>query len=651
MKNKTLERLEFDKVKEILKSYISSPPGFEALENLVPEKNFKVVLETYEFVKKIEKLVEKGTRLDFTKFPAIKKSIYKAASGAPLTFKEIRDVAEFIDGYDRLYETLYKDLPFLLNPDFLRSLKKSVLEVVDEEGNVRSNATPELERIRRKILTLREEINSKLTEIMRKFEREGLLRESLITIRNGRFVLPVIASFKVDGIIHGYSKTNETIFVEPLEVVNLQNSYIRAVEEEKEELDRIRREFSERIAKLDKAILTIYEQVGKVELLYAFFQFKVNFDGAYPEFSDKFIEIVNGVHPVLKISLGEEKVVPLNVKVDKRVFLVSGPNAGGKTVLLKTIGLFHLMAKAGIPIPAERAVLLFPEEVIAVGFQDEQDIEEGESSFTSYIKEIVYVLDRADSGFLVLFDELISSTDPNEASGIAFATLEELLSRGVWVFANTHLTPLKLLVSSNAEMLNASMEFDPVLLKPTFKVRIGEIGVSHAFEIAEKCGIQQDIIARARIHTQGESALLEKILSRLREKEYTYDRLLEEYRVKLAELEEKLKKAERIAKEKALRIVEDAREEVERLLKEIKKEESLEKRKAVIKEVKKELEDVKQNYELDLKPVRDLVVDREYYIKPIKAFGILKEVKKDKVLVQIGKAFVEVPKGFLYERG
>ncbi|MEO0250865.1 MAG: hypothetical protein ABIM44_01325 [candidate division WOR-3 bacterium] len=651
MKNKTLERLEFDRVKEILKSYISSTPGYEALESLVPEKNIEEVLETYEFVKKIEKLVEKGTRFDFTKFPAIKKSIYKAASGAPLTFKEIRDVAEFIDGYVKLYETLYNDFSFLLNPDFLRSLKKSVLEVIDEEGNVRSNATPELERIRRKILTLREEINNTLIEIMRKLEREGILRESLITIRNGRFVLPVIASFKIDGIIHGYSKTNETIFVEPLEVVNLQNSYIRAVEEEKEELDRIRREFSERIGKLDKAILTIYEQVGKLELLYAFFQFKVDFNAVYPEFSDKNIEIIKGVHPVLKISLGEDRVVPLDLKVDRRVFLVSGPNAGGKTVLLKTIGLFHLMAKAGIPIPAERAVLLFPKDVVAVGFQDEQDIEEGESSFTSYIKEIVYVLDHAESGYLVLFDELISSTDPHEASGIAFATLEELLARGVWVFANTHLTPLKLLVSANSEMLNASMEFDPIQLRPTYKVRIGEIGVSHAFEIAEKCGMQPDIIARARIHTQGESALLEKLIGSLKEKEYVYSKLSEEYQFKLRELDDKLKKAEKIAKEKASRIVEEAREEVERLLKEIRKEESLERKRTIIREVKKELEDIKKNYELDLKPVSDLVVDREYYIKPIKAFGILREIKKDKVLIQIGKAFVEVPKGYLYERG
>jgi DNA mismatch repair protein MutS2 len=251
----------------------------------------------------------------------------------------------------------------------------------------------------------------------------------------------------------------------------------------------------------------------------------------------------------------------------------------------------------------------------------------------------------------VLFDELISSTDPHEASGLAYATLEELLGRNVWVFANTHLTPLKLLVSSNTGMINASMEFDPIMLKPTYRVRVGEIGVSHAFEIAERCGIPEDIIKRARKHMQGESALLEEVLNSLREKEHIYASLLKEYTEKLSELDEKVKKAEKIAREKASRIIEEARGQVERLLKEIRKEENFEKRRAIIKEVKKELQDVQKNYDLDLKPVQNLELNKEYYIKPIGATGILKEIKKEKVLVQIGKAFVEVPKGYLYERG
>lgn len=650
MRNKTLERLEFYKVRELLKTYINSPAGMEALESLVPEKSIDEILGIYENIRKIEILVEKGTRLDFTKFPAIKKSVLKAESGAPLTFKEIREVGNFIEEYTKLYETLYGEFSSLLNPEILRPLKKSIIEIVDEEGNVKADATPELARLRKKIISLREEIYAILTEIMRKLEKEGVLRESIITIRNGRFVLPIVANFKIEGIIHGYSKTSETVFVEPLEVVNLQNIYIKTVEEEKEELDRIRREFSERIGKLAKTILSIYEQVGEIELLYARYMFKVDFDGVYPEFSDNYIEIVRGVHPLLKMSL-KDKVVPLDIMVSKRVFLVSGPNAGGKTVLLKTIGLFHLIARAGIPIPAERAVLVFPEEIIAVGFQDEQDLEEGESSFTSYIKEIIYVLENAKPGYLVLFDELISSTDPHEASALAYATLEELLRRNVWVFANTHLTPLKLLVSSNAGMINASMEFDPVMLKPTYKVRVGEIGVSHAFEIAERCGMPTDIIKSAREHVQGESALLEEVLNSLREKEQVYTSLLKEYTEKLSEVEEKIKKAEKIAREKASKIIEEARDQVDRLLKEIRKEENLEKRKAIIKEVKKELQDMQKNYDLDLKPVENLELNREYFIKPIGTIGILKEIKKEKVLMQIGKAFIEVPKNYLYEHG
>jgi len=651
MKSKTLERLEFERVKEIIRGYLLSPPGIEALSNLVPEMGFYEVQENYRLLEKLEGYLKKGTRFNFSAFPDIKKSVTKASTGAPLTFKEIREVGEFILSYIKLYEIIGLDFSFLTNPETLKPLQRSIFEIIDEDGDVRSDATPELARLRKKVLSLRGEIYSILSDFIKRFSQTGVLREPVITIRNGRFVIPVIANFKVDGIIHGYSKTSETVFVEPMEVVSLQNSYIKACEEEKEELERIQREFSERIGKLSDLLLTVWDEVGKTELIYALALFKGDFNCCIPEFSDRFIEIIGGYHPVLVSFKGFDGVVPLDIHVDKKVFLVSGPNAGGKTVLLKTVGLFHLMAKAGIPIPAEKAVLLFPEEVIGVGFQDEQDIVEGESSFTSYIKEIAFVLENAKEGYLVLFDELISSTDPQEASGIAYAVLEELLQRGVWVFANTHLTPLKLLVSSNSEMLNASMEFDPVNLKPTYKVRVGEIGVSHAFEIAEKNGIPPRLIDRARECTQGEGALLEKVLNSLREKEVLFTRLTKEYDEKLRELNDKVSRAEKIAKERALKIVEEAREAVDQILKEVRREESLEKRKVVVKEARKELADLAQNYELALKPVDNPQINKEYFIKPIGITGILKEVRKDKVLMQVGKTLMEVPVSYLYELG
>lgn len=651
MKSKTLERLEFGRLKEILLSYVVSPCGAEAIEQLLPGKTKEEVLEIYSNIEKIEKIALKGTRFDFSAFPAMKKAVIRASTGAPLSFKEIREIGEFIDAYTKLYESLYPSFDFLLNPEILKPLKKQIFAVVDEEGQIRSDATPELVRIRQKILSLREEIQNVLTRILRKFEVNGILRESVITIRNGRFVIPLIANFKTDGIIHGYSKSSETVYVEPLEIVPVQNSYIRAVEEEREEIDRIRRELTERIGNLSTALSEIWELAGKIEMYYVLYLFKSDYGGVYPEFSDEFIEIINGYHPLLVRTLGHDRVVPLSIFVDRRVFLVSGPNAGGKTVLLKTVGLFHLMAASGIPVPAEKAVLVFPKGVYAVGFQDEQDIIEGESSFTAYIKEIVNVLKDAEDGSLILFDELISSTDPQEAAGIAYAVLEELLSRDVWIMGNTHLSTLKLLVSTNREMLNASMEFDPVELKPTFKVRVGEIGVSHAFEIAARSGMSDKIIERARECVQGESALLEITLKNLKEKERLYSIIVTEYKEKLDSLEQKIRKAEKIGRERAMEIVEGARKEVERLLKELRKEENKEKVKQLAREIKKEFSEMEQTYDLDLKPADELTLDKEYFIKPIGITGVLKEVKKDKVMMQIGRAFIEVPINYLYERG
>ncbi|HOP31990.1 MAG TPA: hypothetical protein PKU94_01210 [Candidatus Hydrothermia bacterium] len=651
MRNKTLEVLEFSRLKEILQGYAVSPCGKEALEKLVPQKTKEEAEEIFKHIRVIEKIASKGTRFDFSSFPAIKKALERASTGAPLNFKEIREIGEFIEAYTKLYESLCSSYDFLLSPEILRPLKNQIFSMVGEDGDVRSDATPELFKLRQKIASLRAEIYELLNRVVREYELEGILREPVITIRNGRFVIPVLPNFKTDGIVHGYSKSSETVYVEPMGVVAVQNSYIRVIEEEKEEIDRIRRELTERIEKLSTALFQIWELVSKIELYYILYLFKAEFNGVYPEFSDGIIEIVNGYHPILVKSVGYQGVIPLNISIDKRVFLVSGPNAGGKTVLLKTIGLFHLMAASGIPTPAEKAVLVFPMRVYAAGFQDEQDIMEGESSFTSYIKGIVYILREAIEGDLVLFDELISSTDPQEASGIAYAVLEELMSRGAWVMGNTHLSTLKLLVSRNPDMLSASMEFDPVELKPTYKVRIGEIGVSHAFEIAEKSGMAAEIIENAKRYVQGESALLEVTIKNLREKEHLYSLLVEEYNRKLESLEEKMRKAERIGRERALKIVDEAKKEVEKLLKELRREESKEKVKSLAKEAKKKLLDVEESYDLGLKPVNELVVNREYFIKPIGISGILKEVKKDKVLMQVGRTFIEVPQNYLYERG
>lgn len=651
MKNKSREILEFERLKDILQEYASSPCGIEYVRSLAPNLTIGEALETFEKIRTIERIISKGTRLDFGGFPDIRNALARANAGAPLNFREIREVADFITAYILIYESISETFSDLLSPELLKPLRKQIYSMVDEEGQLRDDATPELSRIKEKIKSLRNEIYDSLNKILRRYESEGVLREPVITIRNGRFVLPLIANFKTDGIIHGYSKSSETVFVEPLEVVSIQNAYIRALEEEREEIERIRRVLSERIASLSGALEELWRLVGRLEFYHIVALFKAEYNCEYPEFSDSFIEIINGYHPLLLSKLSLDNTVPLNIYLAKRVFLVSGPNAGGKTVLLKTLGLFHLMAKAGIPVPAEKAVLIFPDEIFALGFQDEQDLLEGESSFTAYVKDLSETLNSAKEGDLVILDELISSTDPSEASGIAYAVLDYFLNNKVWVLGSTHLSTLKLLVANNSEMLVGSMEFDPIELRPTYRVRLGEIGVSHAFEIAERVGLSRDIINRAKECVQGEGGLLEGVILKLREKEALYEKLVAEYNERLEILDQKVKRAEKIAKEKALEIISDAKTEVEKLLKELRKEERRDKAKIIAKETLEEIKDLEKKYEYDLKPVEDPQLEKEYYIKPVGVIGILKEMKKDKALVQVGNTFMEVPLRYLYERG
>ena len=458
------DRLEYTELKKILDSYISTDAGKLKLEELAPNLPQEEILKRFKLIESIGEIIEGGSRLNFFDFPHIKKALDMALQGASLPTIEIKKVGIFLTEYDKLYESLLGHLPqdILPSPEPLKVLKRKIHSTFEDDGELKEKASPLLYELRVKKRKLREEIYRIFEKLLLDYGRQGLLRDNIITLRNGRFVLPFASHVKPRGVVHGFSKTEETLYVEPFETVEIQNKYVKLIEEEREERERIIREILGLLWENAPLIKEIWEALGFIEVIYALYRFKDEYNCVYPEFKEDKIVIKEGRHPVLVKNKGWDWVVPLDLKLDKRALIVSGPNAGGKTVLLKTVGIFHLMAKSGMPVPAAEAILIRPNHIFAVGFEDEQNLLEGESSFTAVIREIVDVINNVTKGDLVLMDELISSTDPQEASGLAFAVIKYILKKGGWVLGNTHLTLLKMLVSEDREMLNGSMLFDPL---------------------------------------------------------------------------------------------------------------------------------------------------------------------------------------------
>jgi DNA mismatch repair protein MutS2 len=649
---KSFERLEFDKLKGILGRYIVTEPGRNFLSSLMPLKEGEVE-EEFRRLREAERLLREGVRWDFAKIPELSLVLEKIRMGALIPPIELRKVGEFIGIAEKIYETVVGTNLSKIFPDpyLLRPIKKSILEKISEEGEVKDTASPRLLKIRREKREKRQQVLNLLEKLLDKYEKAGLLRERLITIKNGRFVLPFLSHIKPRGVVHGYSNTEATLYVEPFETIEDQNKFVRLKEEEKEEVERIVRELSSSLSAVSTLLNDIYRGIGYLELLYAKSLFAEDFNAIVPRVNrDGDIYLRSAKHPLLVESKGRN-VVPLDLKLNKedKVLLVSGPNAGGKTVVLKTVGLLTLMASAGIPVPCDEANIYLPKRVYAVGFEDRQDILEGESSFTALLNEIKDALENGESGDLVLLDELLASTDPREGAALAFAVLKNLRKKGAKVIANTHLTPLKILVSKEEGMLNATMEFDPVTKKPTYRLRMGEMGLSYALEIAKRVGLPEGVIADAEKALTGLEEDLKKLKDELQKKEMEMEKVLEDLREK----EHDLKKREEFyiedAKRKARVILKEAKKRVEDLLDEAKRERKREEKLKVLRKVREEISHLEEVYEMYGKRAESPVIGKRYRVKPFGFVGELVEIIDERALLLVGKRKIEVPKEALYE--
>lgn len=583
MPNQSLfQLLEFDRLLNMASSYAKSGPGQESIKSLGPLNSLEKINKRFSIISEIRLLSQKDTPLQLTEFNDITPLLNKVRpAGSILDPVELAGMLAFLEAGAYVASQLaevedvvsLRELaaPLTGQPELLRILKRSI----SPEGTILDTASGELSRLRSKLRTLEARIRRRLEDITRDERLSVFLQDDFVTQRSGRWVIPVRMDSKgqVPGVVHDVSNTGETAFVEPLEIIGISNELENAIAEHKTEEIRILREISRQIRQLSDDLAVEHGVLVQIDVFRSISLLADDLAMHTPEVKETtdLIRLSSARHPLLMTAYksrgSDRSVVPLNVELsaDKTVMVITGSNAGGKTISIKTVGLLTLMALSGIPIPADSSSVIPIVNNVLVDIGDEQSIETSQSTFSAHISNIADILDKADKSSLVLVDELGTGTDPSEGGALACAVLKELRSRGSLVFATTHLTDIKGFVHKTEGMINASMEFDRQTLTPLYRLRIGEPGQSHAIDTAARYGMPQHIIDDAKQMLGTARVEIDSLISDLNSKRADYEQKLAETKFKIMDLEqkeadlaEKKKKAAEQTKEALARAYEEA---------------------------------------------------------------------------------------------
>lgn len=505
MNERSLRVLEYTKITSMLAKLTAFAPGRELAERLMPHTDLAAVEDALAATAEAVELLERGEADLLAGVRDVREAVGRAGLGGVLSPAELLDVAATAAAARRARRKLLADPD--ANPRLARialrmqtfvDIEDAVAACIGDDGQVLDKASPKLAQLRARIRTLQARARERLEAELRSASARNLLQDAVITIRNGRYVVPVKQEHRhaVPGIVHDTSASGATVFVEPMPVVELNNEIGAAKVEEEQEVQRILADISGRVQDGSDAFLQTIDALAELDLIVAKARLARQMDAERPVMNEAgWIHIKQGRHPLLT-----GPVVPVDVWVgrDFRVLVITGPNTGGKTVTLKTIGLFCLMAQAGLFVPAASGTELSVFRGIFADIGDEQSIEQNLSTFSSHMANIVDILAALDRRCLVLLDELGAGTDPAEGAALAKAILEHIQQVGAVVVATTHYSELKAFVHSRAGMENASVEFDPETLAPTYRIQMGLPGRSNALEIAARLGLPENILARAR---------------------------------------------------------------------------------------------------------------------------------------------------------
>lgn len=598
MNQKSLRVLEFNKIVDILKTKVSSSLGLKYIENLTPSSDYEEVKYMLEETSQAQGILLKRGAVGLNGIHDIEDKAKIAEIGASLDPGSLIKIADTLRVARNLKNTLasseeefsYPIIQGLSNSLYVyRDVEDKIYNAIVSEIEISDNASSELRDIRRRIVQKNQSIRSKLNSIISSTTYQKYLQDAIISVRGDRFVVPVKAEYRsyVSGIIHDQSSSGATLFIEPMSIVDMNNELRQLRLKEQEEIERILAELSALVGEISHDIISNQEILGKLDFAFAKGKLSIAMKAVEPNLNeDKFINIKAGRHPLLDA----ETVVANDIYLGRNfhTLLITGPNTGGKTVTIKTVGLFALMTQSGLHIPANYGSSMCVFDNVFADIGDEQSIEQSLSTFSSHMTNIVSILKDVTENSLVIFDELGAGTDPIEGASLAIAILEDVKMAGAKCIATTHYTELKNYALTKEGVENAAVEFDVDTLSPTYRLLMGIPGKSNAFEISKKLGLSDYIISRAREFIDDSNIELEDVLqeaekSRLKaieEREEAeklkaeIEKVKQEYDERLAKITSQRDKLIEQAKSEAFRITRGAKEEVDNIIKELRQMEN-----------------------------------------------------------------------------
>lgn len=582
MNQKVLKTLEYNKIIDMLTEKADSEPGKRLCRKLLPSTDLEEIVKNQKLTEDALGRLFKVGSTSFGSNSDLNFSIKSLEIGSTLSIVELMKIASMLDNVSRIKTYGKKDREDAPDDSLteyfeqltpLTQVANEINRCILAEDEIADDASPKLKSIRRSMLQTNEKVHSQLNSMLAGAYRT-YLQDAVITMRNNRYCIPIKAEYKgqVNGMIHDQSATGSTYFIEPAAVVELNNK-IRELElEEKEEIGVILASLSAMAGEHTEELSANQKLMTELDFIFAKAKLAMDMNATTPIFNtDHYINIRKGRHPLLD----RKKVVPIDINLGKDfdLLIITGPNTGGKTVSLKTVGLFTLMGQAGLHIPAlDRSELSIFSEVFA-DIGDEQSIEQSLSTFSSHMKSIVHILKHADADSLCLFDELGAGTDPTEGAALAIAILNYLHDRGIRTMATTHYSELKIYALSTSFVENACCEFSVETLQPTYRLLIGIPGKSNAFAISSKLGLSDEIINAAREQIGNEDKSFEDVISDLEQSRITIEkeqREIAEYKERIRTLQEQLQQKNEKLDQAKDRILREANEKAKEILQEAK---------------------------------------------------------------------------------
>lgn len=582
MNQKVLKTLEYDKIIDRLTGYAASAGAKKCCAELTPSASlWEIERAQTQTADALTRIFQKGS-LSFGGIRDIRGSMKRLQIGGILSMAELRQIMSLLEtaGKAKQYgapesdaekpDSLTESFGFL---DPVSVLAKEISRCILADDEMADDASPALFSIRRSMRQMNDKVHSTLTSMVNGSART-YLQDAVITMRDGRYCLPVKAEHRsqVPGMIHDQSATGSTLFIEPMAVVKLNNDFKELMLKEQQEMEKILAELSEKTAAWADQINGDYEILTELDFIFAKAMLAKEMDAVRPVFNDeRRIRIKEGRHPLLD----PKKVVPVTVRLgdDFRLLIITGPNTGGKTVSLKTVGLFTLMGQAGLHIPAFEGSELAVFDHVFADIGDEQSIEQSLSTFSSHMKTIVSILNEADLNSLVLFDELGAGTDPTEGAALAVSILDHLQKQGIRTMATTHYSELKIYALSTEGVENACCEFDVESLRPTYRLLIGIPGKSNAFAISSRLGLPDHLIEDAKTHLNVKDANFEDVISELEHSRITLEKEqmeIQRYKEEIRKLRNELQQKQESIDQRREKLLKEANDKAAAILQEAK---------------------------------------------------------------------------------